>query len=135
MNYRMNSPNWQERWRRVSKDNPCLVCGKPDWCLVARNGSASICPRTPAGAVRKCGDAGWLHRHRDRDDRRWQRTRRITVRLDVPTPQRPQMVGLVEQFQAAVDPAQLDRLARNLGLAAPSLRRLGIGWSEGSHAW
>ena len=40
---------------------PCPVCGKPDWCLVAEDGSAAICARIEEGSVKRCGDAGWLH--------------------------------------------------------------------------
>lgn len=46
---------------RVSRQNPCPICGKPDWCLVAPDGSAAICQRVTEGAVKKCGEAGWLH--------------------------------------------------------------------------
>jgi hypothetical protein len=30
--------------------------------MVAEDGSAAICPRTESGAVRRLGEAGWLHR-------------------------------------------------------------------------
>lgn len=30
---------------RVNKNNPCPVCGKPDGCLVEKDGSAAICAR------------------------------------------------------------------------------------------
>jgi len=45
----------------------CPICGKGDWCLVSRDNPAhpsrAICPRPigETGAVRKVGDAGWLH--------------------------------------------------------------------------
>jgi putative DNA primase/helicase len=46
---------------RVSKSNPCPICGKTDWCLVAVDGSAAICPRVALGAVKNLGEAGHLH--------------------------------------------------------------------------
>ena len=49
----------------VSASNPCPVCRKPDYCLVALDGTAAICPRVEAGSVKRCGDAGWLHRLTD----------------------------------------------------------------------
>lgn len=49
-------------FRRVSKSHPCPVCKKADWCLIAHDGTAAICPRTEAGSAKHCGDAGWLHR-------------------------------------------------------------------------
>jgi putative DNA primase/helicase len=45
---------------RVSQARPCPVCKKPDWCLVAPDGSAAICARVES--PKRCKDAGWLHR-------------------------------------------------------------------------
>jgi len=45
---------------RVSKGKPCPVCSKHDWCLVTKDGSAAICPRSPSN--KQVGDAGFLHR-------------------------------------------------------------------------
>lgn len=44
-------------WLRVSKDHPCSVCGKPDWCTVA--GDASCCMRVQSD--RPMANGGWLH--------------------------------------------------------------------------
>ena len=51
---------------RVSKDNPCPICGRPDWCLIAEDGSAAICKRISEGSVKTAGDAGFLHILKDR---------------------------------------------------------------------
>lgn len=52
-------------WLRVSKEAPCPLCGKPDWCLVsAENPSdprAVLCCRVAEGARQSLGDAGYLH--------------------------------------------------------------------------
>ena len=53
-------PGEREKMRPVSASNPCPVCEKPDWCLVAPDGSAAICTRVESG--KRCGEAGWLHR-------------------------------------------------------------------------
>ena len=39
----------------------CPICHKPDYCLVAEDGTACICTRISEGSVKKCGRAGWLH--------------------------------------------------------------------------
>jgi hypothetical protein len=43
----------------------CPICGKPDGCLVAEDGTACICSRISTGSVKKVGKGGfhggWLH--------------------------------------------------------------------------
>ncbi|MCP4261786.1 MAG: AAA family ATPase [Planctomycetes bacterium] len=55
----------KDGYQRVSRGNPCPICGKSDWCLVAKDGSAAICPRISQGAVRYIQEAGYLHRFND----------------------------------------------------------------------
>lgn len=40
----------------------CKVCGKNDWCLQDEKGEYAICARVSKGAIRKIGNAGWLHK-------------------------------------------------------------------------
>lgn len=47
--------------KKVSRENPCPICGKPDWCLIDKEGKAAICPRIAQGSIKRCGQAGWLH--------------------------------------------------------------------------
>lgn len=49
-------------WSRVDRDEPCDVCGKPDWCTRADDGSAACCMRVESERPLKNG--GWLHRRR-----------------------------------------------------------------------
>ena len=44
---------------RVSPEYPCVICGKPDWCLRSPDGKVFICPRTPSDKM--IGEAGYLH--------------------------------------------------------------------------
>ena len=53
----------REKMTRVTADRPCPICDKPEWCLIAPDGTAAICARTESG--KRCGDAGWLHRLAD----------------------------------------------------------------------
>jgi hypothetical protein len=126
--------NKSAKFSRVTRERPCLVCGRCDWCLRAHDDSASICPRIPEGAVRRCGDAGWLHRHRSGLEHQLWPTRRFSVPVERSAP-REDLAALNVEFQAAVDPRRLDRLAADLGLSVPSLQQLGIGWCSRSSAW
>ncbi len=49
-----------EPFVRTSPNRPCPVCGKPGWCKVGKE--FCLCARVPDGAVRKCGEAGYLHK-------------------------------------------------------------------------
>jgi len=44
---------------RVSKDMPCPICKKEDWCMVSPDGKAAICPRIPSDKI--IGESGFLH--------------------------------------------------------------------------
>lgn len=46
-------------WKRVRKDNPCPVCNRHDWCLIAADGSAAVCQRVESS--RRIGNAGYYH--------------------------------------------------------------------------
>ena len=49
----------REKMVKVSASRPCPICRKPDWCLVAPDGSSTICQRVQSD--KKAGNAGWLH--------------------------------------------------------------------------
>jgi len=121
-------------WQRVSKAQPCPVCDKPDWCLLAGpedSPTAAICARIESD--QRAGEAGWLHQLRDDDA--WEPRRRRYVRTDTLKSTRIDFERFARDGQSA---ARLDRLtefARSLELSMASLRRLRVGWSECHRAW
>jgi hypothetical protein len=118
-------------WRRVRQDRRCPICERPDWCLVAADGSAAICARTES--AKRCGEAGWLHRLRDDG---WRPPRRRVRSVPLSTGHaRHDLAGLAASYRNTIDTAQLDELARSLGLSVDSLTALGIGWSAHHAAW
>ncbi len=48
---------------RVTKQRPCVVCQKPDWCVFRVDGALSVCMRVRTGAVKinRQGGAIFLH--------------------------------------------------------------------------
>jgi hypothetical protein len=122
-----------EKMQRVTRKDPCPVCGKPDWCLVAPDGSAAICPRIEEGSVKKCGDAGYLHILRDRHNghnrhRSSAGKRRLLKSVSVAGDQTRDFGVLAEQYQQQLAHGNLSGLSRSLGVSVQSLKRLGIGW-------
>jgi len=49
------------QFERVSKQKKCPVCGTADWCLIAADRSAAICPRTEQGSAKYIDGSGYLH--------------------------------------------------------------------------
>jgi len=127
-----------EKMQRVTRNRPCPICGHDDWCLVAVDGSAAICPRVKEGSQKKCGDAGYLHivkdghnghdRHRGRA--RWRHS--VTVRhCQGDQPQDFEQMAV--QYQSQLTSDGLQTLTQSLGLSARSLQRLRVGWDDS--AW
>lgn len=46
-------------WLRVSRQAPCPICKKPDWCTVTNDGALVCCMRVDS--LRKARNGGWLH--------------------------------------------------------------------------
>ncbi len=55
------------RYKRVSRQRPCLICGKPDWCSRAGDDSISFCARVTAGADRLSRKEHWGVFYHDRE--------------------------------------------------------------------
>jgi len=119
----------KEKMLSVSKETPCQICGKPDWCLIAPDGSAAICARIQEGSVKVCGEAGWLHvfqhnlYHQNRQNV-----------SDEPLPSKTSECEInnfdnyVSQCQQRLTSENLAELSASLGVSAQSLKRLYIGW-------
>ena len=111
-------------WVRVSREQHCPVCDHPDWCLVSRDGTAVICARVQEGSLRRCGEAGYLHRLADRPAAWRPQARRVVVSA-APA----DVSALAFEYHAAADrEGHVDRLAQELGLSTESLRRFRVGW-------
>ncbi len=119
---------------RVSRRNPCPICGKADWCLVASDESAAICARIDQGSVKRCGEAGFLHILRD--DPNWRLRPKVrTIHLHCPDLSYKAWGQFASGYRAATDMNELLAFADYLGLAIENLIRLRIGWSQQDRAW
>jgi len=123
-------------WQRVSKRQPCPICGKPDWCLFAGDPDrpvAAICARTESD--QRAGEAGWLHRLGDDRLARFPRRRLVAlVGHDRPR-DRDDLGRLAARWRLPEDSPRLAELADSLGLTPGSLSRLSVGWSPDRRCW
>jgi hypothetical protein len=119
----------RRKWNKVSRGNPCPVCGKPDWCLTtgpADSPDAVICARIESEKRIGTKGAGWLHRLRDDDG--W-RDRPRQRRVDLAAaPTRSEVFGALAKDYADTL-ANAGAVATDLGVTENSLRRLQIGYS------
>lgn len=120
---------------RVTRNHPCPICGKPDWCLIAPDKRACICMRIEAGSIRRTKNGGFIH-HLNAPEPKAARRRRRGVKV---TSWRQldalRYRELLPQYRTAVNPARLDKLAATLGVSVASLNRLGIGWAYDWGTW
>jgi len=129
-----------EKMIRVSRRQPCPICGKPDWCLIAEDGSAAICARIEEGSVKKCGDAGYLHILRNRHNGHYRHKSHVNKRLlvtNVPigNSRSRDFRQLVEHYKQLLTDDKLNSLAIVLGVSAVSLNRLNIGWDDKAYTF
>lgn len=122
------------QWTRVSRAQPCQVCGHEDWC--GRSGSMVRCMRVtepPPGwrVVKRCDDGGVVFEPTD-----------CVLSMDrkYPSHEASQTTGtrweaLSEQFVANLTPSLLTSLAKELGVAECALRELRIGWDPDHNAY
>ncbi len=112
-------------WKRVSRESPCPVCQKPDWCGITLDGAVVHCMRTPSG--RACTAGGWIHRAST--PMRYQP--RPVVRPPVFQRGRD-FSSLSLRWIRGVGESRLQSLALQLGVKDWALVALSIGWTGSS---
>lgn len=112
---------------RVSRRKPCPICDKPDWCLVATDGSAAICQRVESDKPVGTKGAGWLHRlNEDLPPMHYvERKPRTKIQRDWP--------AIAEKYHAAMTGDGWSVLADDLGLSVETLKAMQVGW-DGSQS-
>ena len=114
---------------RVGKQRPCPVCHKTDWCMVAADGTAAICPRVPSN--RPLGEAGYLHKLAETAKAQPFHVERPATPLD--------SVRIMQGYWDAMDENDYATLSASLGVSVDSLLALSTGradqYCEGTYAW
>jgi len=110
-------------WKRVTKEFPCPICKKPDWCCV---GDRYICcMRVQSGKIAHNG--GWLHE--------------IEGAKPLPLPPRlpytPSINAerILAEWSRATEARKVWELAQKLGLPVASLLLLSPAWASDHQAW
>lgn len=115
---------------RVSKSKPCPVCGKPDWCLVAKDGTAAICPRVPSHRL-VSEEAGFLHKLAE--------TCSHHVSWSPTQPPPIDATSIMQRYWDAMAESDYQSCANELGVSVDALLALSTGradqYCEGTYAW
>ena len=129
-------------WSPVTREKPCPVCGKPDWCRVAKGGRLVTCHRSQAapGAWRMLKgtkSGGGVFALDDGLDTRTFLPRTVAT---VPARVQPQAAPgdlWGDRAKAWQDVAgdSVQRLAGILGVDAADLHAIGCGWDSIRAAW
>ena len=119
-------------FQRVSRRNPCPVCGHPDWCGISPDGVICICMRVEQGSIGQSRNDGYIHRlHQISELPHRPRVRRIRLRE----------TAIGEGWLTALarqcfeNTRRLQALADDLKVSKESLLRLRVGWSTKHQAW
>lgn len=113
---------------RVSAARKCPVCSKPDWCLVAKDGTAAICPRVASDT--DVGEAGYLHHLSERIP-----MGRVTLTKKVERKPDIDWHTMQRGLQNAVRHERLEAMAASLGVSAMAVAAMDVGFSLHHHAW
>jgi hypothetical protein len=111
-------------WHRVTRENPCPICKKPDWCSVSDDNSAVICMRIPSH--KQVGEAGCLH-HLKKGSKKRRRPTRVIKSIS-----RGAFDQQHKDYQADLQPQQVDWLSKQLGVSLDALRSFELGWKDDS---
>lgn len=106
-------------WMRVTRSNPCAVCGGADWCTRSADGAVAMCMRIES--PREARGGGWIHRTSAGP------LRLPPVQATMPVADWSRKAREMFEHQAARHARW--QLAEHLGVDAVALERLGVGVS------
>lgn len=119
------------QWKRVTRQRPCEICHKPDWCTYTSDGRLVCCMRVDSGKCTRNG--GWLHRVGDDDG--------VRPPVSARPPRRSCAGALFDAgaYHAALrcksDWIDVDGLALSLGLCPYALEKLQPARDHWHDAW
>ena len=109
-------------WIRVTKENLCVICQKPDWCEVSEDGEMAYCMRVESDKPHRKG--GWIHRLKETS------TTGKRYKISSPQPATPprDFGPLALEFWVAMTDSRIRSLAEYLGVNVIDLDRMETGY-------
>lgn len=113
-----------ERWKRVTKQDPCPICGKDNWCQFGDR--AMKCMRVESPHA--CDGGGWYHFYLDGKIDFVPKEKEIA-------PKEIDAYGMMRRFEADHDREFDFVLAEKLGVSVESIKYLGAVYTKKYNAW
>lgn len=115
---------------RCTRRLRCPVCLSSDWCMVSKDRTRAICPRSPEGSVKSLGEAGYLHILSGAPSRPQPAIIRVAT-----TQSHPDLAPAARRMQDDLVVADAVAHAEQLGISPASLFALGMGYDTNHEAW
>ena len=112
-------------WIRANKNTRCPICGKSQWCLIAKDSSAVICPRVEKDSKKYIDGSGYLHILKagvyKKANPEWKQE----------LPEHNTVIAqLAKKHISARTQQHMELVSSDLGVSELSLKRLFMGWSS-----
>jgi hypothetical protein len=114
---------------RVTRKDPCPVCGKPDWCGVSEDGAVAVCMRVESAKPARNG--GWIHVLHDRPAP----VRPVWPARPAPKPAIVSAEDMIDRWTEKTPVERLYGLSDALGVSAAALSEIGACWASQHRAW
>ena len=125
-------------WIRVSRQNPCPVCKKPDYCQVTDDGKKCKCMRVAEGAYRSYDTGCGLAHYHDLSGGQYNDyvhpSHLKPKKTDKPKLTPEECERLHAEFTRAATESRLSELSERIGVSVESLRVMGTGWAAEQRA-
>lgn len=109
-------------WQRVTRQQLCPICHKPDWCMIAPRGDVVLCMRVVSSKPHEIegGEVGYFHDIKDADVRFCRHNREAKNEQD------PVInVGkLMDRWREETEDTMIEQFAEALGLRLFALQHL-----------
>lgn len=116
-------------WNRVTKRDPCKICGHDSWCTINEVLGIALCMRIQSDRPSKNSMGGWIHRIGDGTKPK----SKVTMR----EPETPTIdaTGIMRELWKNTTDKMRSDLAKHLGVSPIALHDLGASWFPQHHAW